>query len=318
MLNRASIVQPLNGLKASIVALSAVLALSYTTPAGAALVPGVDVYSGNGNITWSSVKNAGCEFAFVKATEGVNFIDTKFSANMTNANAAGLWTAPYHFAHPESKNGVAWGSTYNGLALSPNSATQLNRDAYADAVSEATDFLSSIRPYYLLKGNTKYMKPVLDLELSTIPDFNSTSLEKTFVLELGADLFGYDSRFARRPAVHVSEQVEREHVLDFHRRRRARFLDRAIQRHWHREPAGDQRHAHLQAVVVLAMERRQRFDRGEHADPRHLRGRRSRRVFRDGRTTGKLPPAVARACISCSDGRQRDHDDASRPTRVAV
>jgi len=50
-----------------------------------------------------------------------------------------------------------------------------------DATSEATDFLTAIRPYYFQTGNTHFLRPVADLELSTIPDFGNTSLEKTFV-----------------------------------------------------------------------------------------------------------------------------------------
>jgi GH25 family lysozyme M1 (1,4-beta-N-acetylmuramidase) len=143
-------------------------------------IPGIDVYSGDGAVNWTSVKNGGYQFAFVKATEGVNFIDARFNTNMTNANAAGVYVGPYHLARPDSKNGVPF-TTYNGGPLTPNSATQTNRDAWEDATSEAGDFLESVRPYYLQAGNTRFLRPVLDMELSKIPDFGSTSLEKTFV-----------------------------------------------------------------------------------------------------------------------------------------
>jgi GH25 family lysozyme M1 (1,4-beta-N-acetylmuramidase) len=151
-----------------------------TQARAATFIPGIDVYSGDGAVNWTSVKNGGYQFAFVKATEGVNFIDSRFNTNMTNANAAGVYVGPYHLARPDSKNGVAF-TTYNGLALTQNSPTQTNRDAWEDATSEASDFLESIRPYYLQQGNTKFLRPVLDMELSKIPDFGSTSLEKTFV-----------------------------------------------------------------------------------------------------------------------------------------
>jgi GH25 family lysozyme M1 (1,4-beta-N-acetylmuramidase) len=168
-------------------------------------VQGLDVYSGDGSINWTSVKNGGYDFAFVKATEGVNFVDSRFATNMTNANAAGVYVGPYHFAHPESKNGVLF-TTYNGGPFDPNSATQTNRDAWQDATSEATDFLSAIRPYYLQTGNTHYLRPVADLQLSTIPDFNSTSLEKTFVsnwMQVFSDTIS--SSLGVRPLMYLSK-----------------------------------------------------------------------------------------------------------------
>jgi len=143
-------------------------------------IQGIDVYSGDGAVNWNSVKGAGYDFAFVKATEGVDFIDSRFATNMTNANAAGVYVGPYHFARPDSKNGVPF-TSYNGAALTPTSPTQTNRDAWADATSEAADFLDAIRPYYQQTGNTHFLRPVADLELSRIPDFGNTSLEKTFV-----------------------------------------------------------------------------------------------------------------------------------------
>jgi len=65
-----------------------------------AYVNGLDVYSGNGTINWTSVKNGGYDFAFVKATEGVNAFDSAFTTNMSGAHAAGLFVGAYHFAKP--------------------------------------------------------------------------------------------------------------------------------------------------------------------------------------------------------------------------
>ncbi|MGE3243206.1 MAG: GH25 family lysozyme, partial [Pirellulales bacterium] len=40
-----------------------------------ALIEGVDVSNYQGSINWTSVKNAGIQFAFCKATEGVDYVD---------------------------------------------------------------------------------------------------------------------------------------------------------------------------------------------------------------------------------------------------
>ena len=42
-------------------------------------------------------KTRGYQFAFVKATEGVNFIDSRFTTNMNGAHNAGVLVGPYHF-----------------------------------------------------------------------------------------------------------------------------------------------------------------------------------------------------------------------------
>src|ERR1700733_13712635 len=76
-------------------------------------INGFDVYTGDGAVNWTTVKNAGYQFAFVKATEGVNFIDSRFTTNMTGAHNAGVLVGPYHFTRLESKDGVAF-TSYNG------------------------------------------------------------------------------------------------------------------------------------------------------------------------------------------------------------
>ncbi len=62
---------------------------------------GIDVYSGSGTITWSSVKGAGISFAWAKATEGTTVIDSSIGVNEVNGKAAGVYMGAYDFAHPE-------------------------------------------------------------------------------------------------------------------------------------------------------------------------------------------------------------------------
>jgi GH25 family lysozyme M1 (1,4-beta-N-acetylmuramidase) len=65
-------------------------------------VKGVDVNGKKGQIDWRRVRNAGFEFAFVKATEGRTFDDPRFSFNRRAAKAAGLKVGAYHFARPDN------------------------------------------------------------------------------------------------------------------------------------------------------------------------------------------------------------------------
>ncbi len=114
---------------------STYLYTNVTTPTTRML--GVDVSGYQGTINWTSVKNAGINFAFTKATEGATFVDSPtFANNMTNARAAGVAIGAYHFARPNNPAGTN------------------------DAPDEAAAFVSTISPY-LLNGN---LHPVLDME----------------------------------------------------------------------------------------------------------------------------------------------------------
>lgn len=60
-------------------------------------VHGIDVSHHQGRIDWGRVKASGQAFAFIKATEGADFRDTRFAENWRQARAEGLVTGAYHF-----------------------------------------------------------------------------------------------------------------------------------------------------------------------------------------------------------------------------
>ncbi|MBS1683391.1 MAG: T9SS type A sorting domain-containing protein [Bacteroidetes bacterium] len=93
---------------------------------------GVDVSALQGSITWSQVAAAGKSFAFVKATKGTCYTDSRFASYITGAPAAGLVVGAYHFALPEDNA----------------------------AGAEALYFLSTAGAYTA----AGYLPPVLDLE----------------------------------------------------------------------------------------------------------------------------------------------------------
>jgi lysozyme len=51
------------------------------------------------------VAAAGKKFAFMKATEDVNFVDPTYTSNRASARAAGLSVGAYHFAQPSTVAG---------------------------------------------------------------------------------------------------------------------------------------------------------------------------------------------------------------------
>src|SRR5659263_154326 len=76
-------------------------------------VLGIDVSAYQGTINWASVHNAGYNFSFAKATEGIGFTSTTFVSNMNNGNANGMLMGAYHFARPElNPNGAADEANY--------------------------------------------------------------------------------------------------------------------------------------------------------------------------------------------------------------
>jgi lysozyme len=60
-------------------------------------IHGIDVSKWQGPIDWASVSGAGTQFAFIKATEGGDHADERFSENWHGAKAAGIPRAAYHF-----------------------------------------------------------------------------------------------------------------------------------------------------------------------------------------------------------------------------
>jgi lysozyme len=61
---------------------------------------GVDVSHHQGEIDWEAVAGDGISFAYVKATEGGDWVDRRFAENWDGAADAGLERGAYHFFSP--------------------------------------------------------------------------------------------------------------------------------------------------------------------------------------------------------------------------
>ena len=62
-------------------------------------VHGIDVSKWQGKIDWASVRAAGTQFAFIKATEGGDHVDERFIENWWGAKRAGVPRGAYHFTY---------------------------------------------------------------------------------------------------------------------------------------------------------------------------------------------------------------------------
>lgn len=69
----------------------------YRPRLGNGQVYGIDVSHHQGSIDWHAVAADGVEFAYIKATEGGDWVDPRFLENWTGAAAAGLERGAYHF-----------------------------------------------------------------------------------------------------------------------------------------------------------------------------------------------------------------------------
>jgi lysozyme len=138
-------------------------------------VRGIDVSHHQGAIDWNEVRASGRSFAFIKASEGADFRDTRFADNWSGARAAGLHTGAYHFF----------------TFCSPG-------DAQAD------NFLAAAPP----GQNT--LPPAIDIEFTG----NCVAWESLASIrrELGAFVARVESESGRQPLLYTTEEVRRELV----------------------------------------------------------------------------------------------------------
>lgn len=70
------------------------------------LMKGIDVSVHNGNINWQKVKNAGIQFAILRAGYGREFSqkDARFEENYKNAKAAGILVGAYWYSYAMSED----------------------------------------------------------------------------------------------------------------------------------------------------------------------------------------------------------------------
>lgn len=163
----------------SLLAVSVALAFGSTAFGQApGFVYGVDVSNHQGAINWTSVKAAGILFAFAKATEGVDFVDARFLANIAAAPSAKVYFGPYHFARVDSNSS------------NPN-----------DAIDEANDFVDAIEPYY---NNPAYLlRPVLDVE--RVIATGTTAQKRAYGSEWVRDFIGVvQSRLGTTPIIYCN------------------------------------------------------------------------------------------------------------------
>ena len=116
-------------LRKSITAVVTVAALAVNGTAVAQAVSlgapkGIDVaahqHPGGTPIDWSKVRTDGQSFAFVKATEGGDWVNPHYVEDIQAANAAGLKTGAYHYARPAGDAKTQAANFAAQIALAPD------------------------------------------------------------------------------------------------------------------------------------------------------------------------------------------------------
>lgn len=95
MNRRALIAGALAG--AMVIAGGGAMAVGWWTPWAAGELAGVDVSSHQGLIDWRALAHDDVHFAYIKATEGGDYVDPNFVQNWRGARAAGLPHGAYHY-----------------------------------------------------------------------------------------------------------------------------------------------------------------------------------------------------------------------------
>ena len=64
-------------------------------------VRGIDISHWDGDIDWAELKKSGITFIYMKATQGLDFVDPKFRENWEEAKRYGFTCGAYHFFDPD-------------------------------------------------------------------------------------------------------------------------------------------------------------------------------------------------------------------------
>jgi lysozyme len=141
---------------------------------------GVDVSHHRGDIDWAATRLDGITFAYIKATEGGDFVDSRFRANWDNARAAGLAVGAYHF-FTFCRDGAA--QARNFIAAVPRAADALppavdlefagncsRAPAWNDLSRQLGAFLDLVRAAYGREPVLYMTRELYDAYLPNAPD----------------------------------------------------------------------------------------------------------------------------------------------------
>ncbi len=144
---------------------------------------GIDISHHQGAVDFEAVANDGMRFCIVKATEGVNYTDSRFRDNWRKLVGLGherLYRGAYHFARPDSGGGAA------------------------DGAAEAKDFCSALRSVGGYGEGA--LPPALDFEKYSKSD------DKDNVPWIHAFVDTVETELGRSPMIYTGKNIWRYEV----------------------------------------------------------------------------------------------------------
>lgn len=84
------------------VAAGTALGMAPNVSAQGTVLEGIDISQYQGTVNFASVAGAGIQFIICKATEGMTFVDPKFTTNWPAIKAEGLVRGAYHYGRPNT------------------------------------------------------------------------------------------------------------------------------------------------------------------------------------------------------------------------
>ncbi|MDR2870514.1 MAG: SUMF1/EgtB/PvdO family nonheme iron enzyme [Deferribacteraceae bacterium] len=146
---------------------------------------GVDVSHHQGEIDWPTLAKQDIRFAYIKATEGGDFKDSRFVENWQGARVAGLATGAYHFY----------------------SCTKTGEE-------QARNFIESVP----LEADT--LPPVLDLECATLPPewIGYMDSDNGYLDDVRSELHEWlslvEARYSKQPVLYVTYETYAAFIAD--------------------------------------------------------------------------------------------------------
>ena len=139
-------------------------------------IQGIDVSHHQGKIEWEKVSQEEIQFAFIKATEGGDFKDKRFTENWNAAKAVGIEVGAYHF-----------------FTFCKSGRTQA-----ANFISSVPTENSALPPVIDLEygGNCKLVKPI-----------------ESVLAELDTLIGILDAQYGKRPILYVTNQFYTDFII---------------------------------------------------------------------------------------------------------
>lgn len=135
------------------------------------LVKGVDLSAYQGEIDWELLADQNIDFAYIKATEGKDYVDEQFKTNWEKSQKTGLKVGAYHFLSYETTG-----------------------------KEQAANYIKNVTV------TDKNLPPVVDLELYGIYEANPLPKEQVKVI-LDEFLKEMEANYGVKPIIYTSQRI---------------------------------------------------------------------------------------------------------------